>query len=46
MNPKTGSLDFSKLNQSLQKSGVSLTTYANKLKQIGPEGEKAFAMLA
>ena len=46
MNPKTGTLDFSKLNQSLQKSGTSLTTYAAKLKQIGPEGQKAFSMLA
>ena len=46
MNPKTGTLDFSKLNQSLQKSGTSLTTYATKLKQIGPEGQKAFSMLA
>lgn len=46
MNPKTGTLDFSKLNQSLQKSGVSLNTYAAKLKEIGPEGQKAFSMLA
>ena len=38
MNPKTGTLDFSKLNQSLQKSGVSLNTYAAKLKEIGSEG--------
>lgn len=46
MNPKTGTLDFSKLNQSLQKSGVSLNTYAAKLKEIGPAGQKAFSMLA
>lgn len=46
MNPKTGTLDFSKLNQSLQKSGVSLNTYAAKLKEIGPVGQKAFSTLA
>ena len=46
MNPKTGTLDFTKLNQSIKSSGSSLTEYAAKLNQIGPEGQKAFMMLA
>ena len=46
VNVKTGSLDFSKFNQSLKKSGVTLSEYANKIKDIGPEGQKAFVMLA
>ena len=46
MNPKTGTLDFTKLNQSIKSSGKNLTEYAAKLNQIGPEGQKAFMMLA
>lgn len=45
-NIKTGSLDFAKLNQSIKNSGSSLSEYAAKIQSIGPEGQKAFAMLA
>lgn len=45
-NVKTGSLDFTKLNQSIKSSGSSLKDYAAKLSAIGPEGQKAFMMLA
>lgn len=45
-NVKTGSLDFTKLNQSIKNSGASLSDYAAKIQSIGPEGQKAFAMLA
>jgi hypothetical protein len=38
-NVKTGSLDFSKLNQSISKSGKSLSDYANQLNRLGPEGK-------
>ena len=45
-NVKTGTLDFAKLNQSIKNSGSSLSEYAAKIQSIGPEGQKAFAMLA
>ena len=45
-NVKTGSLDFAKLNQSIKNSGSSLSEYAAKVQSIGPEGQKAFALLA
>lgn len=45
-NVNTGKLDLSKFSASLQASGISLTTYANKLQAIGPEGEKAFMAVA
>ena len=45
-NVKTGSLDFAKLNQSIKNSGSSLSDYAAKIQSIGPEGQKAFALLA
>lgn len=45
-NVKTGSLDFSKLNQSITKSGKSLSDYANQLNRLGPEGKQAFMQLA
>ena len=44
-NVKTGTLDFSKLNQSLKNSKTSLVDYAKQLSAIGPEGQKAFQML-
>ena len=46
MNQRTGSLDFSKLNQSLKQSNISLSEYAEKIRSVGPEGQKAFMMLA
>lgn len=45
-NIKTGNLDFTKLNQSIKNSGTSLSAYAEKLKQIGPQGQTAFNSLA
>ena len=45
-NVKTGTLDFSKLNQSLKSSGVSLNQYAMQLQQLGPKGQEAFMQLA
>ena len=45
-NVKTGTLDFPKLSQSIQASGKSLTDYAQSLKNMGPEGQKAFMSLA
>lgn len=46
LNQDTGRLDFAKLNQSLKKSGTTLDAYANKIRNIGPEGEQAFLQLA
>lgn len=46
MNQHTGSLDFSKLSQSLKQNNISLSEYAEKIRNIGPEGQKAFTMLA
>lgn len=46
MNAHTGTLDFTKLNQSIKNSGTSLQAYSNKLLSIGPAGEKAFMSLA
>ena len=45
-NVNTGTLDFTKLNQSLQKSQTNLSSYANKLLAIGPQGQQAFMSLA
>ena len=45
-NVKTGALDFGKLNQSIQKSGQSLTHYAEQLSSLGPRGQQAFMSLA
>lgn len=45
-NIKTGSLDFSKLNESLKKSNKSLEKYAEDLIKLGPEGQRAFQSLA
>ena len=45
-NVKTGNLDFTKLNQSIKNSGSSLSEYAAKLKEIGPQGQSAFNSLA
>ena len=45
-NVKTGSLDFTKLNQSIKNSGSSLSQYAAKLQSIGTTGQQAFILLA
>ena len=45
-NIQTGNLDFTKLNESLKKSGTSLAKYGEKLKSLGPAGQKAFITLA
>ena len=44
-NVNTGTLDFSKLNQSIKTSGSNLNEYAAKLRNLGPEGQKAFMSL-
>lgn len=46
VNVNTGKLDLAAFRTSLQKSGVSLQDYANKLRAIGPEGTKAFINVA
>ena len=45
-NVQTGTLDFSKLNSSIQASGISLSQYASKLLSVGPTGRQAFMQLA
>ena len=45
-NVETGRLDFSKLDQSLRKSNISLVQYADTIRRTGPEGEKAFMQIA
>lgn len=45
-NVNTGKLDFSKLSSQLKQSGTSLEQYGNHLRQLGPEGQKAFQALA
>ena len=46
INSKTGNLDFSKLNESLNRSGKSLSQYGEELRNIGPVGQKALQALA
>ncbi len=46
INEKTGNIDFSKLNQSIQKSGKSLNDYGKTLLNAGENGRNAFAALA
>ena len=46
MNANTGQLDLSKFNESLKKSGMTLSNYETQLSKLGPEGTKAFATLA
>ncbi len=45
-NIKTGNLDFSKLNTSIQKSGKTLAEYGRQLQALGPQGQQAFMSLA
>ena len=45
-NIETGTLDFTKLNQSIEKSGKSLAAYGENLISMGPAGQQAFQQLA
>lgn len=45
-NVNTGTLDFSKLSDSIKKSGTTLQQYAQKLQSLGPIGQNAFNQLA
>ena len=45
-NVRTGNLDFTKLNQSINASGKSLEQYAAHLRSLGPQGQQAFMQLA
>lgn len=42
----TGSLDLSKFNSSLQKSGMTLEQYRLKLQKLGPDGSATFLKLS
>ena len=45
-NINTGVLDFTKLNDSLKRSGVTLSQYGDQLRNLGPAGQRAFISLA
>lgn len=45
-NVNTGTLDFTKLNESINRSGMSLQQYGDKLRSLGPAGQQAFNALA
>lgn len=45
-NGKTGQLDLTKFQESMQKSNMSLEQYKNALTSLGPAGQSAFASLA
>ena len=45
-NVNTGTLDFTKLNESISKSGMTLQQYGDKLRGLGPAGQQAFNALA
>ena len=46
INVNTGNLDFSKLSESLKRSGKTLSAYGEQLQKLGPDGQKAFQQLA
>lgn len=46
INVNTNSLDLTKFNKEMQKSGMTLEKYRTALVQIGPSGQAAFADLA
>lgn len=46
INVNTNSLDLTKFNREMQKSGMTLEKYRTALTQIGPSGQAAFADLA
>jgi len=39
VNPNSGMLDFSRLNESIKKSGMSLSQYGDKLLTMGTQGK-------
>ena len=41
-----GTLDLSKFNESLKRSGITIRDYGRTLNSLGPEGSKAFSTLA
>lgn len=45
VNVNTGNLDFSKLSESLKRSGKTLSEYGEQLQKLGPDGQKAFQQL-
>lgn len=45
-NINTGTLDFTKLESSIQHSNQKITTYAQSLLKLGPQGQQAFNQLA
>lgn len=45
-NVKTGKLDLSKFNESLQRSGMTIKDYQKYLYNMGPAGEQAFSQLS
>ena len=44
-NMRTGTLDFSKFNQSIKQSGTSLQEYGRTLMSLGSQGQQAFMSL-
>ena len=46
MNVDTGKFDLSKFNQTLKKSGTSLSQLHSQLSAVGPDGRRAFLSLA
>ena len=46
VNVNTGNLDLSKFSKQLKANNIQLESYAKNLTELGPEGERAFAMLA
>ena len=45
-NEKTGKMDLSKFNQSMQQSGMTIQKYKAQLSALGPTGQQAFTKLA
>lgn len=45
-NQNTGKLDLSKLRESFEKTDMSLEKYYEKMRALGPEGQKAFLQVA
>lgn len=42
----SGTLDISRFNDALNKSGVKLSEYADRMNSLGPAGQQAFAKIA
>ena len=45
-NQDTGRIDFSRFSSSLKKSNIDLIEYANTIRRVGDDGEKAFLQIA